>query len=335
MTEQSKRDAAVAVIREFIVAAVGEDIGEAMTTQAGELADALASAGLLVPAEPATKAVEDLARLIDPQVWQAREEDQVTLGSQWDFEERRRVSMAAAERVASVLLPKCRPTATNDQTGSSELSGDVVESVAKAIYEAANRDIGDTDPWEECGYRDVYRGMARAAIAAMSEPAHPRSRPRNRWEECEHLQHEIDRLTAGADETPAEPGVNPTPGQWIAKWNAASAEHRFAWALAIMDASTEARDCLVQDHAGELAALRAQLAAMPEPAVSREQVEQAALFMFAVRTYTHGRPDYARKCWEQVIDDDGREAWRRTARDLLAFAGITVEDGEQPEAGNA
>lgn len=74
---------------------------------------------------------------------------------------------------------------------------------------------------------------------------------------------------------------------------------------------------------------RAAIAAMPKQAVSWEQVEQAALFMFAVRTYTHGRPDYAGKCWEQVIDDDDREAWRRTARDLLAFVGITVEDGER------
>lgn len=65
MTERSKRDAAVAVIREFIVAAVGEDIGEAMTTQAGELADALASAGLLASTEPAPDdVVETVAKAI-------------------------------------------------------------------------------------------------------------------------------------------------------------------------------------------------------------------------------------------------------------------------------
>jgi hypothetical protein len=70
---------------------------------------------------------------------------------------------------------------------------------------------------------------------------------------------------------------------------------------------------------------RAAIAAMPPQGVTQEQIEQAALFLFAVRTYSHRRPDYARKCWEVVIDDDGREAWRRTARDLLAFAGVPVQ----------
>lgn len=44
-------------------------------------------------------AVQAAARLIDPQVWQARKENQTTLGSQWDFDERRRDSTAAAERL--------------------------------------------------------------------------------------------------------------------------------------------------------------------------------------------------------------------------------------------
>lgn len=50
-----------------------------------------------------------------------------------------------------------------------EPTGDAVETVARVLYDMANRDIGDPDPWEECGYRDVYRGMARAAIAAMPQ----------------------------------------------------------------------------------------------------------------------------------------------------------------------
>lgn len=79
-----------------------------------------------------------------------------------------------------------------------------------------------------------------------------------------------------------------------------------------------------------LAEARAAIAAMPQDGVTIEQVEQAALFMFAVRTYSHKRPDYARKCWALAIDEGDREAWRRTARDLLAFTGIPVQDGEQP-----
>jgi hypothetical protein len=45
--------------------------------------------------------VRKLAELIDPQVWQAREEDQKTIGAQFDFHERRRQSTEAAKRVAA------------------------------------------------------------------------------------------------------------------------------------------------------------------------------------------------------------------------------------------
>lgn len=79
-----------------------------------------------------------------------------------------------------------------------------------------------------------------------------------------HLQHEIDRLTAGADDSPVEPGVNPTPSQWIARWNAASAERRLAWAEAIIDSGAEARNCLMQDHVGELSALQGRVDAALE-----------------------------------------------------------------------
>lgn len=48
-------------------------------------------------------------------------------------------------------------------------SGDVVEVVARTLYDTANSDIGDPDPWEGFGYRNVYRDMARAAIAAMPQ----------------------------------------------------------------------------------------------------------------------------------------------------------------------
>lgn len=135
---------------------------------------------------------------------------------------------AVQERVEA-----CQPTATNDQTGSSEPPDDVVEAVARAICNAGR----DYDRWAS--------------------------------DKLGHLEREDLRVEA-----------------------------------------------------------RAAIAAMPKPAVTPEQVEQAALFMFAVRTYNHRRADYARKCWELTIDEDDREAWRRTARDLLAFAGVTVEDGD-------
>ncbi|WP_158453104.1 hypothetical protein [Nocardia otitidiscaviarum] len=53
---------------------------------------------------------DTLARLIDPDAWRAREEDQHTMGAQWQLYERRCESAKAAERIldsgyAVVKLP--------------------------------------------------------------------------------------------------------------------------------------------------------------------------------------------------------------------------------------
>ena len=42
---------------------------------------------------------DELARLIDPDAWAARVEDQVTFGAQWEFDTRRAASKAAADRI--------------------------------------------------------------------------------------------------------------------------------------------------------------------------------------------------------------------------------------------
>lgn len=56
-----------------------------------------------------TDPIEDLARLIDPEVWAAREEDQKTIGTQWVFKTRREFSLSAAERVAGAGYAKRPP----------------------------------------------------------------------------------------------------------------------------------------------------------------------------------------------------------------------------------
>lgn len=72
-----------------------------------------------------------------------------------------------------------------------------------------------------------------------------------------HLEAEVARLRAGENHTPRENGTWPTPGQFIAQFNAAGVGERFAMAgKAITDAQL-ASECFVHDHKGELAYLRA------------------------------------------------------------------------------
>lgn len=49
---------------------------------------------------------QQLARLIDPWVWHAREADQITLGASHEFTTRRAQSLQAAQRVRAWLAPR-------------------------------------------------------------------------------------------------------------------------------------------------------------------------------------------------------------------------------------
>lgn len=64
---------------------------------------------------------------------------------------------------------------------------------------------------------------------------------------------ELARLRAGADTAPVEEGTWPTPGQWIARWNAASADERLELAARALEAAQAASDCFTADHKGRLA----------------------------------------------------------------------------------
>lgn len=71
-------------------------------------------------------------------------------------------------------------------------------------------------------------------------------------DEVVQLRAEVERLTAGADPAPAEPGVVLSPGQWIARWNAATAEERLEQVRHLQDMADRADRCFLLDHEGRL-----------------------------------------------------------------------------------
>lgn len=56
--------------------------------------------------------VQQLARLIDPWVWHAREADQITLGASHEFTTRRAQSLQAAQRVRAWLAVRASDRST-------------------------------------------------------------------------------------------------------------------------------------------------------------------------------------------------------------------------------
>jgi hypothetical protein len=63
---------------------------------------------------------------------------------------------------------------------------------------------------------------------------------------------EVEHLRAGEDHTPRTEALWPTPGQWIARWNAASPEERLDLATRTLEAAQTASDCFAADHMGRL-----------------------------------------------------------------------------------
>jgi hypothetical protein len=71
--------------------------------------------------------------------------------------------------------------------------------------------------------------------------------------ELAEARAELTRLRAGEDTTPVAEGTWPTPAQWIARWNAASAVERLDLATRALDAAHAASECFTADHKGRLA----------------------------------------------------------------------------------
>jgi hypothetical protein len=63
---------------------------------------------------------------------------------------------------------------------------------------------------------------------------------------------EVARLRAGEDATSRDPGCQPTPGQWIRRFNDASTEERLTMARIVLDNSDRAARCFQMDHEGRL-----------------------------------------------------------------------------------
>ncbi len=67
---------------------------------------------------------------------------------------------------------------------------------------------------------------------------------------------EVDRLRAGEDPTPRPAGTQPTPGQWIYRWNTLTAEERLRMAGVMIHNTDVASACFLMDHVGRLEDLR-------------------------------------------------------------------------------
>lgn len=81
---------------------------------------------------------------------------------------------------------------------------------------------------------------------------------------ADELRAEIARLRAGEADASAEPGLVPTPAQWIRKWNDGTAEQRLKWAALVLAHAEQATRCFEMDHEGHaIAIIRAALESLP------------------------------------------------------------------------
>ena len=79
-------------------------------------------------------------------------------------------------------------------------------------------------------------------------------------DDLDQLHNELDRLRAG-EEPGWDPLTEPTPGQWIARWNRATPQERLRVAEAVMRDADTARHCLLMAHEKHAEQQRDQLAA--------------------------------------------------------------------------
>ncbi len=76
-----------------------------------------------------------------------------------------------------------------------------------------------------------------------------------------------------SDRDAPEPGVKPTPQQWVHMFLSASDEQRLDWAERVLRNSDDAATCFITNHAGELRYLRAEIDAL---AATVQRVRQVA-----------------------------------------------------------
>jgi hypothetical protein len=69
----------------------------------------------------------------------------------------------------------------------------------------------------------------------------------------------LEQLRAG-EEPGWDHSIVPTPGQYIARWNQVTPEKRLSMAAEIIEGMKRSSECLMEDHAGRIAQLRAEAA---------------------------------------------------------------------------
>lgn len=99
---------------------------------------------------------------------------------------------------------------------------------------------------------------------------------------AEEAEEEVARLHAG-EEPGWEPNVVPTPGQWIARWNEASAEERLEVAQRMIEDGARADHCFKMNHetrivvADKMLAARLRVMKRAEATIARVRAESARI----------------------------------------------------------
>jgi hypothetical protein len=112
--------------------------------------------------------IAELARLIDPDAWLAREEDQVTLGGAWEFMTRRMESTAAAERVAAAGYVKEKNVRDPDGLGEFFAARD---EVVRAVLRWLSAEITEESAHAaaEAEYAEDLVGLAARRLVRAIE----------------------------------------------------------------------------------------------------------------------------------------------------------------------
>jgi len=153
-------------------------------------------------------------------------------------------------------------------------------------------------------------------VSPDSGPSPYRGDPLN----SEALRAEIARLRAGEAETPAEEGVNPTPAQWIRKWNDSTAEQRLKWAALILDHAEQVARCFQLDHEGRLADVDTLMSALRRPGLYLSGDEDGGIGLHCHDHHDGGRPlaYYSHVGYHSLYADDPHVACVTTIPSLWA-----------------
>lgn len=106
-------------------------------------------------------------------------------------------------------------------------------------------------------------------------------------ERCPHAT-EAARLREGADPTPKDERCEPTPAQWLHRFNSANPQQRLAWAEDILRHAADSSRCRVMHHDGEIEELRAQVRMLQKPVR-----DAATTALDAMRVGDHAATDLA------------------------------------------